>query len=80
MKKYIYEYLINLPNEKKNEQIKKYIEYLKEEIQRAKFWKMIIILKLIICFLYFQKDLKFILIMKILNVFIIIMKKGKIQF
>ena len=35
MKKYIYEYLINLSNEKKNEQIKKYIEYLKEEIQRA---------------------------------------------
>ena len=35
MKKYIYEYLINLPNEKKNEQIKKYIEYLKEEIQRV---------------------------------------------
>ena len=35
MKKYIYEYLINLSNEKKNEQIKKYIEYLKEEIQRV---------------------------------------------
>ena len=35
MKKYIYQYLINLPNEKKNEPIKKYIEYLKDEIQKA---------------------------------------------
>ena len=32
MKKYIYEYLINLSNEKKTEQIVQYINYLKQEI------------------------------------------------
>ena len=35
MKKYIYNYLINLSNDKKNNQIKQYIEYLKNEIDYA---------------------------------------------
>ena len=35
MKKYIYNYLIKLPNDKKNNQIKQYIDYLKKEIENA---------------------------------------------
>jgi paraquat-inducible protein B len=35
MKKYIYNYLIRLPNDKKNNQIKQYIDYLKKEIENA---------------------------------------------
>ena len=36
MKNYIYQYLIKLPSDKQNEQIKKYIDYLKEEIEKGK--------------------------------------------
>ena len=36
MKTYIYQYLNKLPSDKQNEQIKKYIEYLKGEIDKGK--------------------------------------------
>ena len=35
MKKYIYNYLIKLPNDNKNNQIKQYIDYLKKEIENG---------------------------------------------
>ena len=35
MKKYIYNYILNLPEEKKNIQIKEYINFLKKEIEHG---------------------------------------------
>ena len=35
MKKYIYKYITNLPEEKKNLQIKEYLKFLEKEIEQG---------------------------------------------